>query len=135
MERQEGICFTEFENIIRKIMTENVGAERNEVGLLTALEKLDKLKACVPNLKAKDFHDLMRVSEATSLLQVAEISTRTALYRKESRNKPYHHRLDYPETNDEKWCGQVIIRNREETECEIVFKPLAFAIPAAEGEK
>jgi succinate dehydrogenase/fumarate reductase flavoprotein subunit len=32
-----------------------------------------------------------------------------ALFREESRNRPYHHRLDFPHTDDEKWCGLVVL--------------------------
>ena len=34
-----------------------------------------------------------------------------ALYRTESRNMPYHYRLDHPETDDANWCGLVVVRN------------------------
>jgi adenylylsulfate reductase subunit A len=131
LERSHGMSFTEFENIIRKIMTENAGAERNEKGLLTALEKLAKLRPLISRLKATDLHDLMRVREATSLLEVAEMTTRAALFRKESRNKPYHHRLDYPHTDDTNWCGQVLIRKDGLSGYAVEFKPLTMVIPAA----
>ena len=127
------MSFTEFENILRKIMTENVGAERNETGLLTALEKLARLRARLTQLKAKDLHELMRVCESTSLLEVGEISARTALYRQESRNKPYHHRLDYPQTDDQNWCGQVLI-NKLPDGCQIKFQPLTMVIPSQGGK-
>ena len=133
LNRAEGMSFTEFENILRKIMTENVGAERNETGLLTALEKLARLRARLTQLKAKDLHELMRVCESTSLLEVGEISARTALYRQESRNKPYHHRLDYPQTDDQNWCGQVLI-NKLPDGCQIKFQPLTMVIPSQGGK-
>ena len=127
LNRQDGIEYMEFENIIRKVMTENVGAERNEKSLLTALAKIRKIKEYIGQLKAKDLHDLMRVTEALSLLEVAEITTNAALYRKESRNKPYHHRLDYPETDDEKWCGQVLIKKGStNNDYDITFQALTF---------
>lgn len=129
LKRPEGLSYREFEGIIRKIMTENVGAERNEMGLLTALAKLEKVKPFANQLKACDLHELMRTYEAQSLLQVAEITAHAALYRKESRNKPYHYRLDYPETDDANWCGQVTVRKTCDGKIEIGFRPIIFTIP------
>jgi len=131
--RAAGIDHAQFENIIRKIMTENVGVERNETSLLTALAKLDRLKDYAGSLRARDLHELMRVNEALNLLTVAEITTQAALFRKESRNKPYHHRLDYPETDDENWCGQVLVRKGSGDRFEVAFQPLALRIPGQEG--
>jgi hypothetical protein len=34
--------------------------------------------------------------------------------RKESRNKPYHHRLDFPDTDDTNWCGLVVVQKEGE---------------------
>lgn len=72
--RREGMSFRDFENIIRKIMTEHVGAERNETGLQLALRKLARAKIYAAGVKAQDFHELMRVHEANNLLQIAEIT-------------------------------------------------------------
>ncbi len=67
----------------------------------------------------------MRSNESRSLLEVAEIMVQAAMFGKESRNKPYHHRLDYPETDNENWCGQVLIRKAGDG-VEIQFLPLTF---------
>jgi succinate dehydrogenase/fumarate reductase flavoprotein subunit len=64
-------------------------------------------------VKAGDLHELMRVAESRSLLLVGELMARAALYRKESRMKPFHCRLDYPETDETNWRGLVLIRNEQ----------------------
>lgn len=129
LSRHEGLSLREFENIIRKIMTEHVGAERTETGLKLALRKLAKVKTFAGNVKARDLHELMRVHEAYNLLQIAEVTTHAALFRKESRNKPYHYRLDYPETDDANWCGQVVVRMGPGNTVHVSFQPITFSIP------
>jgi adenylylsulfate reductase subunit A len=135
LKRLGGISYGEFEDIIRKIMTENVGIERNETGLEVALYKLARAKRLVNELKAGDLHELMRVHESCNLLQIAEVVIHAALFRKESRNKPYHHRLDYPATDDENWCGQVLVRKGPEDSVEVSFQPLAFGMPGQEKRR
>ena len=95
-------------------MYEHVGATRTAEGLKMGLKKLQRLDEYVEHLKAQDYHELMRVYEARSLLEIAKVMAQTALYREESRNKPYHYRLDFPETDDEHWCGLVVIRKLDE---------------------
>jgi len=114
LRRKEGITYRHLEDIIRKVMYEHVGATRTAEGLKMGLKKLQRLDEYVEHLKAQDYHELMRVYEARSLLEIAKVMAQTALYREESRNKPYHYRLDFPETDDEHWCGLVVIRKLDE---------------------
>jgi succinate dehydrogenase/fumarate reductase flavoprotein subunit len=51
----------------------------------------------------------MRCLETGNLVTVGEIMTQAALARKESRFIPYHYRVDYPQTDDERWCGQIAV--------------------------
>ena len=70
-------------------------------------------------MKAEDNHELLRVNEAKNLLTIGEIMAHAALFRKESRFIPYHYRLDYPQTDNEEWCGQVVVyRDGDEIRCE-----------------
>ena len=109
LERERGLSYEEVENVLRKIMTENVGPMRTEISLKNARRKLAKLKRRLPHLKADNYHELMRCLETQMLVTVGQIMTEAALARKESRQIPYHYRLDYPETNDEEWAGQILV--------------------------
>lgn len=111
--RKEGLSYREVEDMIRKVMHENVGTIRTEKGLEAALIKLNHIGRCLEVVKAGDLHELMRVAESRSLLLVGELMARAALYRKESRMKPFHCRLDYPETDETNWRGLVLIRNEQ----------------------
>ena len=106
-------------------MAEHVGPMRTELGLKTGLRKLNKLEASLDEIKVEDKHDLMRANETRNLHSVGKIMINAALYRTERRNKPYHYRLDYPETNDEEWCGLVVVRkNGSNIDCG--FEPVVY---------
>jgi succinate dehydrogenase/fumarate reductase flavoprotein subunit len=51
--------------------------------------------------------------------------THAALFRTESRFIPYHHREDYPETDNTNWCGQVLIKQKD-GRVGTEFKPLTY---------
>lgn len=131
LKRKGGVPQREFEDILRRIMTEHVGAVRTEQGLVTALSKLQKLTELAGSLRAEDLHELMRVHEAQELLTVGKVMAHAALYRKESRFGVYHNRVDFPSTDDENWLGQVVVR-QENGEIQLSFKPLSYEIPARE---
>ncbi|MCL5959253.1 MAG: FAD-dependent oxidoreductase [Chloroflexi bacterium] len=123
LSRAGGVHYREMEDVLRKIMAENVGPVRTEKGLTTAQQKLRGLRPYVEQLKARDYHELMRCLEAKDLLTVGEMVTAAALYRQESRFIPYHYRLDYPATDNEKWCGQVLLQHKD-GEFHTSFHPL-----------
>lgn len=119
LKRASGHDYAQVEGAVRRIMAEHVGAMRTEIGLQSGLTKLARLEAALEDIKVTDLHDLMRAHETRSLLTVGRIMATAALYRKESRNKPYHHRLDFPETDDANWHGLVVVRRRgSEVTCE-----------------
>ncbi|MDA8188519.1 MAG: FAD-binding protein [Dehalococcoidales bacterium] len=107
--RNGGADYREIEDVLRKITAENVGPDRTETSLRTAQRKIAELRKHLGEIRAKDHHELMRALETASLMQVASLMTDAALSRKESRFIPYHHRLDYPNTDNENWCGQMLI--------------------------
>jgi adenylylsulfate reductase subunit A len=112
LHRKQGYPYTQIENTIRKIMAEHVGPQRSEIGLKAGFEKLGKLAPALDEIVVDDLHDLMRANETRNLLDVGKVMATAALYRTESRNMPYHYRLDYPATDDANWCGLVTVRQR-----------------------
>lgn len=112
LHRGTGLPYRQIEDAIRKIMSEHVGATRSEIGLKAGLGKLEKLDAYLDQIKVDDRHDLMRANETRNLLSVGKIMANSALFRTESRNKPYHYRLDFPDTDDDNWCGLVVVEKR-----------------------
>lgn len=57
----------------------------------------------------KDSHELLRSLEAASILDCADMAAFASLFRTESRWGLYHHRVDYPEKNDDEWfCHSIL---------------------------
>jgi succinate dehydrogenase/fumarate reductase flavoprotein subunit len=75
-------------------------------------------------MNVNDIHELMRAHETRSILSVGKVMATTAIFRTESRNKPYHHRVDFPETDNKNWCGLVVVQKKgDELSCS--FEPTA----------
>ena len=121
--RSSGYPYRQVEDAIRKIMAEHVGPMRTEAGLKAGMKKLERMERYMDEIKANDLHELMRAHEARSLLSVGKVMAGSALYRTESRNKPYHHRLDFPDTDNANWCGLVSVR-KSGNELECSFEPV-----------
>lgn len=108
--REGGVAPQDFEEEIRKIAGANLSLKRNAEGLSYAIEALNALALKKPELKAKNLHELMKVYEASNLLEIARIVARAAWERKETRGVPSHVRVDYPERDDANWFGFVAIK-------------------------
>ena len=79
--------------------------------LKEALEKIKELKVRFKNIqlddKGKKFNmDILNAWELSNLLDIAEVTTASALKRKESRGA--HARDDYPERDDKKWMKHTL---------------------------
>lgn len=130
LKREEGLSHREFEDILRKILWENLGVVRTDGSIRNALSKLDKLEAYKDRLVARNLHELMRVNEAQEMLQVGRLSAVASLHRKETRFGVFHRRVDYPETDDANFCGQIVLQKRQ-GEVKVTFNPLTYEIPEA----
>jgi adenylylsulfate reductase subunit A len=125
LQRASGHPYRQIEDSIRKIMAEHVGPRRTEQALTYGLEKLQRIEHYLDKIKANDLHELMRTHETRSILAVGKLMATTALFREESRNKPYHHRLDFPDTDDTNWCGLVVVcKDGDELSCS--FEPITY---------
>ncbi len=67
---------------------------------------------------ARDPHELMRSLEAASILDCAQMAACASLFRTESRWGLYHHRVDFPERNDQDWfCHTILSKVDERMTC------------------
>ena len=108
-------------------MSELAGIKRNESGLKIAQGKLAQLNELQDELVARDYHQLMRIEEARNLLTVGQVMASAALYRKESRFGLCHNRIDYPNPDDENWCGLVVVKKVDDNP-ETSFQPLEYQV-------
>jgi len=62
----------------------------------------------LPEIKAEDYHDLLKAHEIRSILLVGEMMARASLFREESRWGYQHWRVDFPEKKRE-WDGTWVV--------------------------
>ena len=96
---------------MKRVMFDHVGVFRTEEGMKNALATVRELKERFKNIRLEDrgkiFNtDLFNAWELGNLLDLAELTTVSALARTESRGA--HARNDYPERNDTKWLKHTL---------------------------
>ena len=101
MQREMGLTSRQFEDQVRAIVTDLIGYRRDEARLLEAKRRLQALKVRERDMRADDFHGVMRVNEAKNIRAVAASIATAALERQETRGGAAHYRTDYPELNDD----------------------------------
>lgn len=95
------VSYRQLEDTIRKMLWLNAGPVRNKKSLQGALEKLEELSKYSKEVGAQGYHELMRVHETFQIMEIAQMMCTAALARKETRFGIFHHRTDFPETNEE----------------------------------
>lgn len=100
LHREEGVDYREFEAAVRTVMDYYMGLRRNQKGMELALEKLRFIAGYSNRLKARDYHELLRVHEALFMHRACEMTTLSCLQRKESGRGVYK-RSDFPDLNPE----------------------------------
>jgi len=99
----------EIKKELEEVMWKNVAIIRNEEGLKAALDRIKELKEMLKDMRVTDVvsynNDLLDALEVTKMLEIAEIVTKSALLREESRGA--HYREDYPDTMDE-WKKSIV---------------------------
>ena len=128
LEKKAGMHYWEFEDIVRNITTDHFAPVKTENSLKAALQKLGGLDDAREDLKADNLHELMRVHEAMNIQQVAKITATAARARKETRFPPYHYRADFTETDDENFCGLIVVKKGKDGEIQTGFEPLSYDI-------
>ncbi len=113
---------------MQEVMMRNVGVFRTDELLSTALERVRELQKQFRTVyvadKGKRFNtDLLEAWELGNLLDLAEVTTLSALNRSESRGG--HARDDFPERDDDEWLKHTFIR-REGDNYQIDYKPVTI---------
>lgn len=115
-------------NEMKAVMNDHVGVFRTAEGMQTALDKLSELKARFQSVKVEDrgkiFNtDLLNTWELGNLLDLAEVTTVSALAREESRGA--HARDDFPKRNDVDWLKHTLAWTGEDG-IKLSYKPVVI---------
>ncbi len=113
-------------NEMREVMSRDVGVFRTEDGLQEAAQRIEELRQRYRHVKVSDpgsryNMELMGVWELGNLLDLALVTSRSALARRESRGA--HSREDYPRRNDQDWLKHTLAWLEEST-VRLAYKPV-----------
>jgi adenylylsulfate reductase subunit A len=114
----------DLENVLQRIVTEGLGPIRSGWGLMAGLNRLEKLDKWKNSVGVENYHELMRLNEIYDLMTLVRCMFKAASTREESRFGLCHYRIDFPETNDKKWLGQIIISLGSDNNPVSSFRPL-----------
>ena len=126
MQESRNLSWREFEDVLQRTLTQGMGPVRSEWGMKKAWQNLDLLDQWKDWVGAKTYHDLCRSQEVYNMITVARCMITAALHRKESRFGQCHYRLDFPETDDRNWLGQVTVMKDAEGRASPSFLPIQY---------
>jgi succinate dehydrogenase flavoprotein subunit len=120
---------------LENLMWENVGLVRSESSLTDALQEISDLgeralRTSVANFRRWNLAWTESL-DLSNLLQVAELVTRSALERRESRGA--HFRSDFPENDDARWLRNVYVQRDAIGGARVWDEPVAFTYVAPPG--
>ncbi len=110
-------------------MSQNVGIFRSPEKLEKQMENLKELRARYDKVgvedKGKVFNtDLLFHIELGYMLDCAEMITKSAIERKESRGA--HTRLDFPNRNDEEWLKHIVLTKQPDGSEKMTYLPVTI---------
>jgi succinate dehydrogenase / fumarate reductase flavoprotein subunit len=110
-------------------MFEQMGIFRSKAGMQHALDKVHELQARMQQVSVQDsgkiFNmELMNAWELSNLLDLAEVTTVSALARTESRGG--HAREDYPKRDDKNWLKHSLAWVHEDGKIVLKYKPVVI---------
>jgi len=111
-QRDDGLSPHEVEYKIRRMVNDYLQPPKITRKMELGLRRFEGIRDDLNALVARDPHELMRAMEVHSILDCAEMAARASLFRTESRWGLYHHRLDYPETDDANWFCHTLLEKR-----------------------
>ena len=94
---------------LKNVMWYQAGIIRHQSGLKEALDEIRNIRSMAGRVRVADIKGLTRRLELDNMLLVAEVVSRAALERTESRGA--HYREDYPQ-EDSAWRASLFITNR-----------------------
>jgi succinate dehydrogenase / fumarate reductase flavoprotein subunit len=119
---------TDIANEMKSTMMDKVSVFRTEKGMQESLDKIRELQERYQHVRVDDRGkmyntDVLNMWELSNLLDLAEVTTASALARKESRGAHAHE--DYPKRDDENWMKHTLAWMKD-GEIKLSYKPVVF---------
>ena len=105
------------------IFRPEVSISKRGESLRGALREIEDLRdGALPELAARDAHELVKLHEVRNMIRVAEMFLRASLARTESRGS--HFRTDHPELDNDGWLSWINLRKEENGEMGVETEPV-----------
>jgi succinate dehydrogenase/fumarate reductase flavoprotein subunit len=92
---------------------------KTDARIRQTIKSLEELRSdLLPRLYAPDMHELEKVNEVRSYLELAILACRTMLERNESRGELF--RVDYPYRDNDNWLKWLIVKRKTDSEEPII---------------
>jgi succinate dehydrogenase / fumarate reductase flavoprotein subunit len=116
-------------NTMKKVMFDEMGIFRSGKGMENALKVVRELKERYKHVSVTDtgsiFNmELINIWELGNLLDLAEMTTVSAIARTESRGG--HSREDFPDRDDKNWLKHTLSWVREDGQIDLKYKPVVI---------
>ena len=136
LSRPTGVPHHQYEYKVRRLVNDYLQPPKSGHRMQRGLAAFMRAKDEYEELGAQNPHELMRVHEGSFIRDCAEFAARASLFRTESRWGLYHHRVDYPELDDEHWFVHVNIRKAEDGSMQLYKRPVEpYSIPLDRTER
>jgi succinate dehydrogenase/fumarate reductase flavoprotein subunit len=135
LSRPRGLPPHQYEYKVRRLVNDYLQPPKTDLRMQTGLRHFMRAKEELDELGANDPHELMRAIECHFIRDCAEMAARASVYRTESRWGLYHHRLDYPELDNQNWGCHVNLKRDAQGEMTAFKRPVApYIVPLDAGE-
>ncbi len=110
--KKSSVTPMEVRNKIGSIISREIGIVKSGEGLTKALGELEEISQLVPVMHSEELNQLSEIYIVNGMLISAKMMIKASLIREESRGA--HYRKDYPETNNNDWLKNIIIKRSED---------------------
>ncbi len=136
VERRAGVPPHQYEYKVRRLVNDYLQPPKSATRMNHGLELFERAEEDLQEVSASNPHEVMRFVEASFIRDCAEMAARASLFRTESRWGLYHHRLDYPQMDDENWFVHVDLVKGADGRMQARKRPVApYVVPLDDDER
>jgi succinate dehydrogenase/fumarate reductase flavoprotein subunit len=132
---RDGLPHHQVEYKIRRFVNDYLQPPKSTTRMEIGLEHFLRAETDIAAIEADNPHDLMRALEVSFIRDCAEMAARASLERTESRWGLYHHRLDHPQMDNERWFVHLNLKKGPDGAMAFLKRPVApYVVAMSEDE-